>query len=112
MIQWGELPGVGHWRADGILVAQEPAGHLELRRLWLDRFTRSGTEYDILVHGELGTLTHTESGMPGTSWTYLNAAAIAESELGRLTIICGWLFRRLVRRGPCLPRLATIVTIC
>lgn len=29
----------------------------------------SGTEYDALVYGELGTLVHTESGLTGTSWT-------------------------------------------
>jgi hypothetical protein len=29
-----------------------------------------GTEYDVLVYGELGTLVHTEAGLTGTSWTY------------------------------------------
>lgn len=43
-----------------------------------------GTEYDILVYGELGTLVHTEVGLTGTSWTYLQADEIAESGLGRL----------------------------
>jgi len=42
------------------------------------------TEYDILVYGELGTLVHTETGLTGTSWTYLEATEIAESGLGRL----------------------------
>ena len=44
----------------------------------------SGTEYDILVYGELDTLVHTESGVTGTNWTYLEATEIAESGLGRL----------------------------
>ena len=44
----------------------------------------TGTEYDILVYGELDTLVHTESGMTGTTWTYLEATEIAESGLGRL----------------------------
>ena len=43
-----------------------------------------GTEYDILVYGELGTLVHTETGLTGTSWTYPEADEIAESGLGRL----------------------------
>jgi len=43
-----------------------------------------GTEYDILVYGELGTLVHTETGLTGTSWTYLEADEITESGLGRL----------------------------
>ena len=43
-----------------------------------------GTDYDILVYGELGTLVHTETGVTGTSWTYLEADEIAESGLGRL----------------------------
>jgi hypothetical protein len=43
-----------------------------------------GTEYDVLVYGELGTLVHTESGLTDTSWTYLAADEIAESGLGRL----------------------------
>ena len=43
-----------------------------------------GTEYDVLVYGELGTLVHTESGLTGTSWTYPEADEIAESGLGRL----------------------------
>ena len=43
-----------------------------------------GTEYDVLVYGELGTLVHTEAGLTGTSWTYLEADEIAESGLGRL----------------------------
>jgi len=42
------------------------------------------TEYDILVYGELGTLVHTESGLTGTAWTYLEADEIAESGLERL----------------------------
>ena len=44
----------------------------------------SGTEYDILVYGELDTLVHTESGVTGTTWTYLEAVEIAESGLDRL----------------------------
>lgn len=44
----------------------------------------SGTTYTIKVYGELGTLVHTESGLTGTSWTYLEADEIAESGLGRL----------------------------
>jgi len=44
----------------------------------------SGTEYDIFVYGELGTLVHTETGLTGTSWTYLEADEIAESGLDRL----------------------------
>jgi len=44
----------------------------------------TGTQYDILVYGELGTLVHTESGLTSTSWTYLEADEIAESGLGRL----------------------------
>ena len=43
-----------------------------------------GTEYDILVYGELDTLVHTESGFAGTTWTYLEALEIAESGLDRL----------------------------
>lgn len=43
-----------------------------------------GTEYDVLVYEELGTLVHTESGLTGTSWTYLEATEIAESGLARL----------------------------
>ena len=43
-----------------------------------------GTEYDVLVYGELGTLVHTESGVTGTTWTYLEATEIAESGLARL----------------------------
>jgi len=43
-----------------------------------------GTEYDVLVYGELGTLVHTEAGLTSTSWTYLEADEIAESGLGRL----------------------------
>lgn len=43
-----------------------------------------GTEDDVLVYGELGTLVHTEAGLTGTSWTYLEADEIAESGLGRL----------------------------
>ncbi|HSA29952.1 MAG TPA: phage tail protein, partial [Phycisphaerae bacterium] len=43
-----------------------------------------GTEYDVLVYGELNTLVHTESGLTGTSWTYLEATEIAESGLARL----------------------------
>ncbi len=43
-----------------------------------------GTEYDVLVYGELGTLVHTASGLTGTSWTYLEATEIAESGLARL----------------------------
>ncbi|MBU1693165.1 MAG: hypothetical protein KKC51_04300, partial [Verrucomicrobia bacterium] len=43
-----------------------------------------GTEYDILVYGELDTLVHTESGVTGTSWAYLEADEIAESGLVRL----------------------------
>lgn len=38
----------------------------------------------MLVYGELGTLVHTETGLTGTSWTYLEAEEIAESGLGRL----------------------------
>ena len=44
----------------------------------------AGTEYDVLVYGELGTLVHTEPGLTGKSWTYLIADEIAESGLGRL----------------------------
>ncbi len=43
-----------------------------------------GTEYDILVYGEFGTLVHTESGLTDTSWTYSAGQEIAESGLGRL----------------------------
>jgi len=43
-----------------------------------------GTEYDILIYGELGTLVHTESGLTGTAWTYSAGQEIAESGLGRL----------------------------
>ncbi len=43
-----------------------------------------GTEYDILVYGELGTLVHTEAGLTGTSWTYSAGQEIGESGLGRL----------------------------
>jgi hypothetical protein len=42
-----------------------------------------GTEYDVLVYGELGTLIHTETGLTGTSWTYPAADEIAESGIGR-----------------------------
>jgi len=54
-----------------------------------------GTEYDVLVYGELDTLVHTESGLTGTSWTYLEADEISESGLGRLNDhlrvkICTW----------------------
>ena len=48
------------------------------------RMREAGTEYDILVYGELDTLVHTESGLTGTTWTYLEATEIAESGLGRL----------------------------
>ncbi|MBK9472885.1 MAG: hypothetical protein IPO18_11430 [bacterium] len=44
----------------------------------------AGTEYDILIYGELGTLVHTETGLTGTSWTYPEANEITESGLGRL----------------------------
>ncbi len=44
----------------------------------------AGTEYDILVYGELDTLVHTESGLTGTTWTYLEALEIVESGLERL----------------------------
>lgn len=43
-----------------------------------------GTEYDVLVYGELGTLIHTEPGITGKSWTYLIADEISDSGLGRL----------------------------
>ena len=43
-----------------------------------------GTEYDVLVYGEVGTLVHTETGLTGTAWTYAAAAEIADSGLGRL----------------------------
>lgn len=43
-----------------------------------------GTEYDVLIYGELGMLVHTESGLTGRSWTYPEAEEIAESGLGRL----------------------------
>lgn len=46
--------------------------------------TEPWTEYDVLVYGELDTLVHTESGLTGTSWTYLEADEIAESGLERL----------------------------
>lgn len=42
-----------------------------------------GTEYDVLVYGELDTLVHTELGLTGTSWTYLEAVEIAESDNSR-----------------------------
>jgi len=42
------------------------------------------TEYDVLVYGESDTLVHTEEGVTGKSWTYLEADEIAESGLGRL----------------------------
>ena len=43
-----------------------------------------GVEYDIRVYGKLGgTLVHTETGLIGTSWTYLEADEIAEYGLGR-----------------------------
>ncbi|HPD72838.1 MAG TPA: phage tail protein [Candidatus Krumholzibacteria bacterium] len=42
-----------------------------------------GTEYDILVYGELDTLVHIETGLTDTSWTYIEATEIAESGLGR-----------------------------
>jgi hypothetical protein len=44
----------------------------------------AGTEYDILVYGEIDTLVHTEAGLTGTSWTYSAGQEIAESGLGRL----------------------------
>ena len=44
----------------------------------------TGTEYDILVYGEIDTLVHTESGLTGTAWTYSAGQEIAESGLGRL----------------------------
>jgi hypothetical protein len=43
-----------------------------------------GTEYDILVYGETDELIHTETGLTGTTWTYLEADEIADSGLGRL----------------------------
>jgi hypothetical protein len=43
-----------------------------------------GTEYDVLVYGELDTLVHTESGLTGTSWTYHEADEISESGFERL----------------------------
>lgn len=43
-----------------------------------------GTEYDILVYGELDTLVHTETGLTGMTWTYAEALEIAESGLERL----------------------------
>jgi hypothetical protein len=42
------------------------------------------TEYDVFVYGELDTLVHTEVGVTGKTWTYLEADEIAESGLGRL----------------------------
>jgi len=42
------------------------------------------TEYDVLVYGESDTLIHTEPGITGKSWTYLEADEIADSGLGRL----------------------------
>jgi hypothetical protein len=43
------------------------------------------TEYDVLVYGESDTLIHTEQGITGKSWTYLEADEIADSApLGRL----------------------------
>lgn len=44
----------------------------------------AGTEYDVLVYGESHTLVHTEVGITGKTWTYLEATEIAESGLGRL----------------------------
>lgn len=44
----------------------------------------AGTEYDVLVYGELDTLVHTEPGITGKTWTYVEATEIAESGLGRL----------------------------
>lgn len=44
----------------------------------------TGTEYDVLVYGELDTLVHTEAGLTGTSWTYYEGQEIAESGLARL----------------------------
>ena len=52
-----------------------------------------GTEYDILVYGELGTLIHTEVGVTGTTWTYVEADEIAESGLGRLNNHLGVIIR-------------------
>lgn len=43
-----------------------------------------GTSYTIKVYGEGDTLVHNESGLTGTSWTYLEADEISESGLGRL----------------------------
>ncbi len=43
-----------------------------------------GTEYEVLVYGEMGTLVHSETGLTGTSWTYLEATENAESGLRRL----------------------------
>lgn len=43
------------------------------------------TEYDVLVYGESDTLIHTEVGITGKTWTYLEADEIADSApLGRL----------------------------
>jgi len=42
------------------------------------------TEYDVFVYGELDTLVHTEVGVTGKTWTYLEEDEIAESGLGRL----------------------------
>jgi len=43
-----------------------------------------GTEYDILVDGQLRTLVHSDLARTGTSWTYPEATGIAGSGLGRL----------------------------
>ena len=43
-----------------------------------------GTTYTIRVYGELGTLIHTETGLTGETWTYLEADEITEGGLGRL----------------------------
>jgi len=44
----------------------------------------SATDAELTGPDELGTLVHTETGLTGTSWTYLETDEIAESGLGRL----------------------------
>lgn len=50
-------------------------------------------EYDIVVYGESDTEIHTEQGITGKTWTYLEADEISDSGLGRLN---NWL-RVIVR---------------
>jgi hypothetical protein len=41
-------------------------------------------EYDVIVYGESDTWIHTEAGITGKTWTYLEADEISDSGLGRL----------------------------